>query len=494
MDLLLGIDVGTTTVKALAVGAAGQPRAAAARSVHLQISGPGWVEQDPEELWEAVQEVCRKVASQLQPQDLICALSLSVQGGTTIPVDAHHFPTHAAFSWMDERAGAEAKQVQQDLGRDRIYRTTGWPLMDGMPLTHIAWFKKYQPEAFHRTARYLFVNDFITARLCGEFSMDPSNASITQLFNVQAGDWDETILEQVGIQKSQLSAVQPSGQIVGALTKAASQATGLKQGIPVVNGAHDQYCAALGAGITRPGEVLLSCGTAWVILAVLNAYEEGVMGGMCISRHALPDMWGGIRSMGGVGATSEWLLTQFWPDLQDTDARYRAFNQASAAAPAGAGGLIFMPLSGGHLESGYPANRGLLGLTLQHTRGDVARALMEGIACELNWMLDEIRPGIGVQRLKMIGGAAASTIWPQIVADVTRLPVDLLSVSEAASLGAALLAGLGAGWFSNLDSVIRTFALSRPTILPDPNLEIVSTALNRRYRELWNVLPHQDEG
>lgn len=490
MELLLGLDVGTSSVKCLAFNAQGQVVASATQSLRLFTPRPGWVEQDPEQIWKATVHVCRAVTSTLPREHRIMALSLSSQGGTTIPVDADGSPTHLAFSWMDERAGAEALDARITLGKDWVYRTTGWVLSEGLPLNHIAWFRKNNASDFAKTKRFCFVNDFVTSRLCGEYVMDPSNASITQLYNLVNGEWDSRLLDHAGIQQSMLSSVWASGQIAGILTSQASEQTGLAQGLPIVNGAHDQYCAAIGAGITHPGPALLSCGTAWVMVTVPLGLVDALQAGMSVSRHVVDGLWGGIRSLGGVGSSVEWLLEQFWPELPDRATQYHALSQAAATSPPGSKGLIFTPLSGGHMETSELANRGLTGLSLSHTRGDIAHALMEGTALELRWLLEEMGNRVKIDYLKMIGGAARNHIWPQIVADITQLPVEVMNVPEAASLGAAILAGISIGWFTDADSAYRSIARPGKMIHPNPQVEKIYDQQYQQYCHIWRLVPH----
>jgi xylulokinase len=262
-DLLLGLDVGTTGTKVALFDVQGKMVALASRGYGLITPQAGWVEQDPEELWQAVVETLRAVSQRCGPHDRIVALSQSSQGGTTIPVDAEGHPTHHAISWMDGRAEEEAYRVKNQWGEEFIRTVTGWPLQSGLPLQHIAWFKQNCPAEFAATRQFLFVNDFISLRLTGRLCMNPSDASITQLMNIATADWDERLIGAAGIQRGQLSPIQASGYVMGHLVEAASQATGLPQDTLVVNGAHDQYCAAVGTGVTRPGRMLLSCGTAW---------------------------------------------------------------------------------------------------------------------------------------------------------------------------------------------------------------------------------------
>jgi len=495
--MLLGLDVGTTATKALLFDLEGNVCASASASYGLIMPETGWVEQDPEELWRAVVTVLRAITSQLQPGQKVLALAQSSQGGTTVPVDAAGQPTYNAISWMDGRAQAEYEELRRQYGGGAFAHKTGWPLMAGLPLQHIRWLRDQQPDVFARSRHFLFVNDFIGRRLTGELSMNPSDASITQLLDIETGDWDDWLLMLAGIRREQLSPLRPSGAIFGKLTAEASAATGLPAGLPVINGAHDQYCAAIGMRVTRPGSVLLSCGTAWVLLAVPEDLEVGRRSGMALSCHAVPGRWGAIRSLGAVGTSLDWLIDNIWAGHEgatpeNRSALYQAVNAAAAHSGPGAHGLIFCPLAGGHAGSFGVAQGGFLGLTLTHGRGDLSRAVMEGVACELRWALDEIRAaGVMVDELTMVGGAARSPIWPQIVADVTEVNVSVPAITEAASWGAAVLAGIGVGVFGGVESAGSAVA-ARSQRLEPGNREVYAP-LYERYRVLWPHLSGQSE-
>jgi xylulokinase len=261
---------------------------------------------------------------------------------------------------MDGRAQEEANRVRAEWGEELIRTVTGWPLLSGLPLQHIAWFKQNCPAEFATTRHFLFVNDFISLRLTGRLCMNPSDASITQLLNLATSDWDERLLDTAGIERGQLSPIRASGDVVGHLSEAASQVTGLSPDTLVINGAHDQYCAAIGTGVTRPGRTLLSCGTAWVMLAVPESLEVGLRSSMAISCHAILGRWGAIRSLGVVGTSLEWLLDHVWGGQDAGEKRaelYAVINQGVARTAPGAGGLLFFPLAGGH-ASGYGPARG----------------------------------------------------------------------------------------------------------------------------------------
>jgi xylulokinase len=458
-DLLIGLDAGTTATKAVLVDTDGRTLAEASGGYSLVTPRPDWVEQDPEEIWRVVVEALRSLSQAVSPGDRIVALSLSSQGGTTIPIDARGRPTHNAFSWMDQRAAKEAAEVEARWGGEFIRRTTGWALFGGLPLQHIAWFRRNRPEEFGATSRFLFVNDFICYRLTGECCADPSDAGITQLMALETGDWDERLLEMAGARREQLSPIRPSGAAIDRLTAEAAEATGLPRDTLVVNGAHDQYCAAVGTGVTRPGRVLLSCGTAWVLLAVPQSLALGLASRMAISPHAVEGRWGAIRSLGGVGSSLEWLIDNTYGTgvtgsaAVEREAAYRALNEVAATAPAGSDGLLFAPLAGGHAASFGPARGGFLNLSLNHGRGHLARAVMEGTAYELRWAVEETRAaGVEVSELTMVGGAAKSPLWPQIVSDVVEVPVAVPEMRDAAARGAAILAGVGAGLLDDVEA------------------------------------------
>lgn len=469
MDLLLGLDVGTTATKAVLYDLHGRVVAASARSHRLITPRSGWVEQDPEELWHAAAGAIRELAGQVGPGDRVLAIAGSSQGGTTIPLADDGTPTFNAISWMDHRSVAQARAIREGIGAERLYQITGWPLIVGLPLQHIVWLRDNRPDVFAATARFCFVDDFIAYRLSGRFVTDPSDAGITQLMDIAVGDWDERLLAWGGIRREQLSPIWPSGTPIGGLSKPASETVGLPAGTLVINGAHDQYCAAVGVGVTRPGRILLSCGTAWVLLAVTPGREVGLNSGMAVSPHAIAGRWGAIRSLGGVGAWIEWLLNVTWGG-----ANYEALNRAAASAPPGARGALFVTGENGRL----------VGLSLSHTRGDLARAVMEGIACELRRALESVNSkGIAVDELTMVGGATHSPVWPQIVADTSGRPVILPAARQAAARGAAIIAGVGAGVFANAEEGFAAWRGNEKRLEPTPSRREVYDSLFARYLE-----------
>ena len=455
MDLLLGVDVGTTRVKALAFDLQGRIVGQAAQNCALSRPRPDWVEQNPEELWQALAATVRGALAALPRAGYrVLGLALSTQGGTTILADADGRPLRPALSWMDQRGSDEARDLAQALGAEQVYRFSGWEPYPGLPWVHAAWLQRHESDRYREARRLLTVSDWLLGRLTGEFRQDPTNAGITQLYHVVRGDWFDTALELLGLRREQLAPLVPCGERVGRLTPAAAEALRLTTDTWVMNGAHDQYAAAVGAGVTAPGRVLLSCGTAWVLLVATSepAFGAGEQA-MAVGRHALAGLWGAMRSMGGVGTTVEWYVDTVlaplggWPPGE----RFKAFAAMDAHLPsiaAGADGLLCIPWAGGHSEQQAAAGvvGGLVGLNARHGQCEIGRAVLEGIAFELRWLIELIRSAqMPIEALVMVGGAAQSACWPQIIADVTGLAVTVPAVQEAAARGAAILAGAGLG-------------------------------------------------
>jgi len=454
MALLMGIDVGTTRVKTLLFDLDSRIVGQASQDCSLYQVGENQFEQDVEDLWRAVLSTAREAVAQAGPGAQVLGLSLASQAGALALVDAEGRSLRRAFAWMDGRGATVLKDLQAALDPEEVRRFSGWRLSGGSVLAHIEWLRRFEPPNYEAARYFLQVNDFIIYRLVGQPYQDPSNAGYSTLYNIMESCWEPRALAAVGITAERLPPVAPSGQRVGLLRADVAREMGLSGEVWVMNGAHDQYAAALGAGVIEPGHVLLSCGTAWVVLVVSAepAWGPGPAQ-MAVSRHAVPDRWGALRSMGPVGTTVEWYVdTVLAPHGgHRPGTRCHAFefmNQQLPQVPIGARGLFFFPLGRGGART--KGGRGALwGLTTRHGQADIGRAVLEGITFELRQLIEGMRSvPIPIASLVMVGGAARSSCWPQIVADVTGLPVTVPAVQEAGARGAALLAGIGLGLLS----------------------------------------------
>jgi xylulokinase len=465
MQLLLGIDVGTTAAKAAAFDEKGQTIAVGQSAYQVYYPQSGWAEQEPASLWQGVITAVRQVVQKLSPNSKIAALGISSQGATTILLDNQDQPIRPAISWMDMRASSLVPAIENSLGSEAIYRAIGWPFDAWLPLAHLTWLRQNEPENWTRTRRVGLVDSYLKLRLCGRLVTDPTLAGTTGLYDITGGDWQPRHLAHVNLFPEQLPQVAPSSAIIGALTEEAAQLLGLPASTPVINGAHDQICSVTAAGVDQPGQALVGTGTAWVIVGAVEQPVFDFPHRLTLEPHTVPGQWCPLRTLGGVGGVVDWLvesvLSGLGTKVDDPDL-YSFLNERASASPPGARGLIFLAPRRRHGADGH-----LSGLTLSHTAGDVGRALMEGIACELSIMANEMQAaGVSLESLIMTGGATYSSVWPGIVADMFGLPVRIPEMAEAGARGGAILAGTGSGIYPNVSAAISAFALPSSEVLP----------------------------
>ena len=474
-DAILGLDIGTTSTKAVLFGLSGAELATAEQSYQLHTPQAGWVEQEPEDVWQAMVKVLRAIVDEAGGQRRILAMALAAQSGSLIPARSDGTPVYPVITWMDGRTEALVKEWQAEGVEEKVKPISGWLLYPGLCLPTIAWLRQYRPDVFAAAEHYFSVNDFLVHRLTDRFCTNPSNGGGMQLVDITTGQWSQELCALAGINPDQLSPIHPSGAIIGEITPKVSRLTGLPGETVVVNGGHDQGCTALGLGVTSPGKMLLACGTAWVVTGVVDALDmDALPGGLNMNFHPAPRRWTVSQSLGGLGASLEWLLNQCWQsaDPQSPAARANVFaaldNELKQTTPAGGDGLFFLPLAGGHQSPAGAQRGGFVGLRLEHTRADMARAVLEGAAFELRWALNHIRrAGMPVERLWMIGGAAQSPVWPGIVADVAGVPLSLPQYEHWPAVGAAILAGVGIGAFETIETGQARF--QKPTRYIKPN-------------------------
>ncbi|MGQ9632487.1 MAG: xylulokinase [bacterium] len=456
MDLLLGIDVGTTGTKGLLIDTEGKVLGSAHREYDHGLIAPrqNWVEQEAEDWWNALIGVVRELVGGRDIAASVRGLGLSTQGGTLVPVDGENRPLRRAITWLDTRAQREAEVLASNVGQDFFVCRVGTTISSRSVLAKMRWLRDNEPEVFSGAAKFAFVGDYIIKRLTGRYACDPSNASIDLLLNLRSGEWDSDLLGLASINQDLLPPILESGTPVGNLSRGAAEELGLPESVVVAASAHDQYCAALGAGVLREGDCLLSCGTAWVLLAPLDhLILEERRPKFLPGRHLIPGPWGLMAAMSNGGVVWDWFndLVSSW---ECGEGSYEELNENLWTISPGAGGLICLPhFTGSAAPTWEGTARGaIIGLTLSHSRYDVLRAVMEGIALETRWSLEEMRGlGLSISSLKMIGGAARSPVWPRIVADSTGCPVSVPENPEAACLGAAILAGVGCGVFSSAE-------------------------------------------
>jgi sugar (pentulose or hexulose) kinase len=407
------------------------------------------VEQDAEDWWRACIAAVRQAVSP-ENRSKVTALSLSTQGASMLALDGEGMPMGRAFTWMDSRAQAEADQLEARLGGDGIYRTTGWrvaPYLDAAKILYMKTHREYE-----RAVMYLSTIEYINLKLTGVPVIDPTNAAIRQLYNINTRKWDEKILNAAGVSEGELPVLLKTGQLVGELGAQASDDLGLRPGVKVYNGAHDQYCASIGCGAVNVGDLLISTGTTWVVMGIS---EKPVYSKTFIvpCPHPTPGLYGNMISLSGAGSSYQWMADTFFPgrDLARIDEELPRRIEKNR-------GLFFVPWLSG---AAYPfwnssARGGFVGMDFAAGPYDMALAVMESAAFSLkNALCDLEENGLNPSAIKIMGGAAKSGVWMDMVTALIDVPVYKMRITDSCALGAAFIAACGEGWYGDYGAAAK---------------------------------------
>lgn len=480
MDILLGLDLGTTNCKALAMDADGVVVASASAPTPEQPPSPatagsvhGSPTYDAEALWQEMASLIRQIQAQLAGDQRIAALAVASMAEAGVLVDGVGEPLAPVLTWHDRRTVPWVRWWQERMTEPEIYAITGLPLDYIYSVNKLFWYRSEDPQTFARAQTWLSLSDWIVFRLTGERTTDYSMASRTMLFDLSTRSWSEDLLVLSDLPAGLMPPAFASGQVIGEVTAGAARLTGLMPGTPVVSGGHDHICAALAADVIAPGPVLNSSGTAETILSALETpilNERAARSGLCCGCHTARDRYYLVGGFLG-GAVVNWLVRLPMGDGAP-DALTTLLAEAEQA-PVLADGAWFLPYLGG---SGPPARDpdawgAWLGLRLHHRRGHLVRAALEGLSFALRHLLDGLQQITGetARSLHTVGGGGRSAWRNQLKADVLGVPVEVPVVSEYTARGAALLAGIGIGIYADdADAAART---KLPNDRFEPNLD-----------------------
>lgn len=464
MPYLLGIDIGTSGAKALLIDETGKAAAQATSEYPLYAPKPLWSEQDPQDWWEATSAVVRAVMerSGVSPAE-VCGVGLSGQMHGAVFLGEGDRALRRAILWNDQRTQAECDWITDTIGRDRVVELTLNPVLTGFTAGKIVWVRNHEPEVFAQTRRVLLPKDYIRLKLTGEYATEVSDASGTSLFNVAKRCWADEMLEGCGIPGAWMPRVYESPEVTGRVTAAASAATGLVEGTPVVGGGGDQAAGAVGNGIVETGIVSSTIGTSGVVFAFS---DEPVMDPelrLHTFCHAVPGKWHLMGVMLSAGGSLQWYRDTFCEAEKTRAAElgkdpYWLITQQAADAPVGCEGLIFLPyLTGERTPYPDPNARGVFfGITRRCTRSYFARAIMEGVAYGLRDSFEIMRRmRLPIIEVRASGGGARSELWRKIQSDVTNVPHSTINVDEGPALGVALLAGVGVGIYRSVPEACK---------------------------------------
>jgi len=433
----LGIDLGTTNIKAQIVDEHGAVRWTGSHAVGVRYSPDGGAEQDIGEIWDATVAAVKQ-ATASAAGDSVRAIGISSQGGALQVLDSSGRPFGSVIGWQDTRRSPWDRRLIEWKGADWFGEHTGL----SVPGTSAVQILRLREEGGLPPAFQIgWVGDLVVRSLCGRRAQDVTSLSEAGFLNPHEGKEEAALLEEIGVEPSQLPDLLPVDHAAGTLLPEVAQSLGLPPGIPVGPAVHDQYAAVVGCGAVRPGDTMLGAGTAWVLLAVTRRLDPPVAGPALVGRHPVPGLFGQMLSMGNGGSCISWALRTLALGNLDVG----AVDDLISGVSPGCFGLRFRPLLMAWEGYGMPPGAAgrIDGLRLGHTPAHILRALVEGLACELGrCLLMMKRGGVEVERLMMCGKAATSTVTPGIIADTTGLPVDCVSIPETSAHGAAILGRL----------------------------------------------------
>jgi len=484
----LGMDVGTGGTRAVIVDGEGK-LIAGAQSEHapFRTPHPGWAEQDPEDWWRAAQEAIQlALAAAPEPQEPIGAIGLTGQMHGAVMLDENGAVLRPSLIWCDTRTQPECDWLHEKIGYERLIELTCNPALPNFTLTKLLWVKTHEPEIFAKIRHVMCPKDYVRYRLTGEYAIDVQEASGTLLLDVTHRRWSREVAEAAGIPESWLPRVVESPEVCARISEAAAGLTGLGAGTPVVGGAGDQGAGAVGMGILEPGSVSATIGTSGVVFAATARPTKDPKGRLHTFCHAVPGVWHVMGVTQSAGLSLHWLRSTFFAGMQ-----YDALTYGAAQIPAGSEGLEWAPYLLGertpHLDPEVRA--AFAGIGTGHTAAHFVRAVLEGVAYSLQdtfTLFAEL--GIPVTGIRLGGGGARGALWRQIQAGVYGHAVEILTAEEGGAFGSALMAGVGAGHWANLNEACAVAIEVAETIEPDAADVAAYREGHARWRKLYPAL------
>ena len=485
------MDVGTGGTRAVLVDEQGQ-LAASAASEHapFRVPHPGWAEQDPEDWWRAAQEAIREVLA-LAPGVPVEAVGLTGQMHGAVMLDEDGQVLRPSLIWCDTRTQPQCDWLHAQFGpgeegRRKLIELTANPALPNFTLTKLLWVKEHQPEIFARIAHVLCPKDYVRFRLTGTYAMDVQEASGTLLLDVARRRWSKEVAQVAGIPESWLPQLFESPGICAKISPEAAALTGLASGTPVAAGAGDQGAGAVGMGILEPGSVSATIGTSGVVFAATAAPTMDPLGRLHTFCHAVPGRWHVMGVTQAAGLSLRWLKETLAPDQT-----YDQLTAQASAIPAGSDGLLWTPYLLGertpHLDG--TATAAFVGITATTTRAHFTRAVLEGVAYSLKdtfTLFSEL--GIPVKGVRLGGGGARGPLWREIQANIYRYPCERLTAEEGGAFGAALMAGVGAGSWRDLEAACAAGITVAETIHPNPATVARYAEGYKGYRRVYPAL------
>ena len=488
---LLGIDVGTGGTRALLIEASGRVLASGTEE-HRPFDSPkpGWAQQDPNDWWRACGLAIRKALQNAAiGADAISCVGLSGQMHGAVVLDSHCEVIRPAIIWCDQRTEKQSQDLARDFGTDRLIQLTCNPPLTNFTLTKLLWLREMEPHGWEKIRHVLLPKDFVRFRLTGDLATDVADASGTLLLDVASRRWSKEVSQAGHVPMEWLPRLFESAEICGRISHDGAEATGLKEGTPVVAGAGDQAAGAVGMGIVRAGVVSATIGTSGVVFAATDRPALDPRGRLHTFCHAVPGRWHVMGVTQAAGLSLRWFRDRFGSGAEDGRDPYIRLSEEAAQAPVGAEGLFWAPYLMGertpHLDPG--ARGALVGISASHTRAHVLRAILEGVAFSLKdsfTIFSEMK--VPVTTIRLGGGGARSALWRQIQADIYGREVEIVEADEGAAYGAAILAGVGCHHWSSVDEACDGVVRVSQTVAPERN---ASATLQANYQTYCRIYP-----
>jgi xylulokinase len=473
----IGVDVGTTAVKTIAISPEGEVIARAEQGYPLSTPREGWSEQDPEDWWRATQATLSAVAA-AGVHD-VRGIGLSGQMHGLVCLDQGDRVLRPAILWNDQRTGAECAEIEERIGLQRLIQLTGNRALTGFTAPKLLWLRSHEPDLYSRIAHVLLPKDYVRLRLTGEHAMDVTDASGTLWFDVERRRWSDEVTQVLEVRRSWLPSVLESPEVSGRTA----------DGVAVAAGAGDQAAAALGVGVDRPGPLSVVLGTSGVVFAALPAFVADPQARVHAFCHAVPGGWHAMGVMLSAAGSLQWFR-----DALAGGVPFAELDGEAARWAPGCEGLIFLPyLAGERTPHADPEARGaFVGISLRHDRAALVRAVLEGVAYGLRDSLELLSAlGVRAEAGRVSGGGARSRLWLRVVASALGLPLELTVVEEGSAYGAALLAGVAGGAFADVHQAVDACVRVRDVVEPDRAWQEAYADGYQRFRELYPALrPH----
>lgn len=481
MQYFMGIDIGTTSVKALIAGQDGSVTCGQSQKYDLLFPAAGWAEQSPDQMWNAVLAAIESVLLAFHgDRKSIVSIALSTQRDTLICTDENMHALRNAITWMDSRAVDECEALKKRIDVEYIYDTTGVGVSPIWTLSFILWLREHEPETYRETACFGLVHDYILCKMgAKQHVLDYSNACQTMLFDYKNLCWDAKLLEYAGLTCERLPKLVEGGTVVGTLSAQIAKMFELASSVALVSGGGDQQCAALGAGANHENDVEIGIGTAANLLCITNKPMQDSLHRMLCHRAAIGASYVMEGAMLAIGRLIEWLKDELLTGYSLDEIN----DMIQRETLPGSRGIIVLPhFEGAACPYWNPHAKGvIMGLTLSHTKAEVARSFFEATCFEIKKALDLLRSfHFAPETVLVSGGATRSAMWMQMLADILQIKVRVTKQNECAALGAAILAALGCGAFEDASQAVDKLVTIQQEYVPNPaNAEVYFHIYNK---------------